>query len=200
MWAEKEEAAKEEAAAEEVEEQVGPMTAEEAAKLKADLKVAQKALEETAKALADTKDKLHRSLADLENTVRIAKKDVANAKEFGIKGFAMKMFDVLDTVELCLGNLPKPADVESNSHLESAIIALDSTKKQFAKVMADFEVHPLETKVGDKFDANVHNAVFEMQPTHADHKPHHVGVIIKHGWSRQGNLLRPTHVGVVAKH
>ena len=109
------------------------------------------------------------------------------------------MFDVLDTVELCLGNLPKAESVESNSHLESAIVALDSTKKQFAKVMSEFDVVPLETKLGDKFDANVHNAIFEMQASHADHKPSTVGVIIKHGWSRQGNLLRPSHVGVVAK-
>lgn len=187
----------EEAKKEGTEEGVHPLSAEDAAKLKAELLTCQKALEETSKALAEQKEKLARSYADLENMVRIAKKDVANAKEFGIKGFAMKMFDVLDTVELCLHNLPK--EIEEDSHLGNAVVALDSTKKQFAKVMSEFEVIPMETKVGDKFDANFHNAVFEMAPTQPDHEHQTVGAILKHGWTRKGNLLRPSHVGVIIK-
>jgi molecular chaperone GrpE len=171
--------------------------AEGAAKLKSELEATRKALEETSKALSEQKEKLARSYADLENTVRIAKRDVAHAKEFGIKGFAVKMFDVLDTVELCLANLPKSA--EPDSHLDSAIIALDSTKKQFAKVMAEYDVQPVETKVGDKFDANVHNAIFEMDAHSHDTPMKSVGAILKQGWTRSGTLLRPTHVGVVMR-
>jgi len=175
----------------------GPLSAEEAEKLRAELAATKKALEETSKALSEQKDRLARSYADLENTVRIAKRDVANAKEFGIRGFAMKLFDVLDTVELCLSNLPQDSDPDS--HLGSAVVALDSTKKQFAKVMADFDVKPMETKIGDKFDANQHNAVFEMAAPHPEQEMQTVGVIIKQGWARSGTLLRPSHVGVVMR-
>lgn len=176
----------------------GPLSAEEAKALREELDTTKKALEEMTKALAEQKDRLARSYADSENLLRISKRDIANAKEFGIRGFAMKMFDVLDTIELCLSNLPREG-VEANSHLESAIITLEATKKHFAKIMSEYEVAPMETKVGDKFDANLHNAVFEMQPTHPDHQPNTVGVIIKNGWTRQGALLRPTHVGVIMK-
>ena len=112
---------KEEGEKEEVEEE----EVMDASKLKEELEATKKALEETSKALREQKERLARSYADLENTVRIAKKDVAHAKEFGIKGFAVKMFDVLDTVELCLMNLPQ--DPEPNSHLESAIVAPNSS-------------------------------------------------------------------------
>ena len=195
-YAEAEEKAKDAEGAEKAEVS-GPLSAEEAEKLRSELAATKKALEETSKALSEQKDRLARSYADLENTVRIAKRDVANAKEFGIRGFALKLFDVLDTVELCLSNLPQ--DSEPDTHLGSAVVALDSTKKQFAKVMADFDVKPMETKVGDKFDANNHNAVFEMAAPHPDQETQTVGVIIKQGWARSGTLLRPSHVGVVMR-
>lgn len=182
-------------------EAAGPseaLSAEDATKLRDDLLATKKALEETAKALADSKDRLARTYADLENTVRIAKRDVANAKDFGIKGFASKMFDVLDTVDLCLANLPKEGITEG-SHLDSAIIALNAINKQFTRVMADYDVTPIETKVGDKFDSKFHNAIFEMAAPHADHPLQTVGAIVKGGWSRKDILVRPTHVGVVMR-
>lgn len=191
------EAEAKEEAKEAAQEAEGEVSGEDASKLKTELEATKLALEETTKALSEQKERLARVYADLENTVRIAKRDVAHAKEFGIKGFAMKMFDVLDTVELCLQNLPK--DAEPDSHLHNAIVALDSTKKQFAKVMADFDVKQMETKVGDKFDANFHNAVFEMNAHAHDTPMQSIGVIIKQGWTRAGNLLRPSHVGVVMR-
>lgn len=174
------------------------MSAEEAEKLRAELATTKKALDDAAKSVTDLKDRLARSYADLENTVRIAKRDVANAKEFGIKGFALKLFDVIDTVELCLENMPKEG-LEPGSHLESSLIALESVKKQFQKVMAEYDVQPIEAKVGDKFDANFHNAVFEVPASSPDQQPSSIGVIIKKGWTRKESLLRPTHVGVVMK-
>lgn len=174
------------------------LTAEEAAKIHDDLAATKKALEETAKALTESKDRLARTYADLENTVRIAKRDVANAKDFGIKGFASKMFDVLDTVDLCLANLPKEG-IPEGSHLDSAVIALNAINKQFTRVMAEYDVTPIETQVGDKFDSKVHNAIFEMAAPHPDHPLQTVGAIVKGGWIRKDVLVRPTHVGVVMR-
>lgn len=193
------EASKEElAAVEEAAPPTGPLSAEEAAKLHEELATTKKALDATAKALSEQKERLARSYADLENTIRIAKRDVANAKEFGIKGFAVKLFDVIDTVELCLANMPKTG-VEEGSQLESAIIALDAVNKQFIRVMAEYDVTPVEAKVGDKFDAQFHNAVFEMAAPSPDTPLQSIGVILKGGWARKDVLVRPTHVGVVMR-
>lgn len=174
------------------------LTAEEATKIRDELNATKKALEETAKALSESKDRLARTYADLENTVRIAKRDVANAKDFGIKGFASKMFDVLDTVDLCLSNLPKEG-VAEGSHLDSAIVALNAINKQFTRVMAEYDVTPIETQVGDKFDSKVHNAIFEMAAPHPEAPLQSVGAIVKGGWIRKDVLVRPTHVGVVMR-
>lgn len=151
-------------------------------------------MEALTKALAETKDKLLHSYAERENIRRIAAKDVENAKEFGIKGFANKMFDVIDTVELCLqssASLPK-----DNPDVQSVISAMDAVRKQFIKVMGEYDVVPLVTNVGDKFDANLHNAMFPMAASAPEHLPNTIAVIVKHGWLRKGALLRPTSVGV----
>lgn len=44
----------------------------------------------------------------------------------------------------------------------------------------------------------LHNALFEVDaPAGSDAKPGTIGLIVKSGWKRKDNLVRPAHVGVV---
>ena len=191
---------KETSEAEELEEMKLPsesISLEEQVKLVESLNLTKNQLKKLNDEFNDTKVKLMSSYAERENIRRTAQKDIENAKEFGIKAFAVKMFDLIDTVDLCLSNLPK--EYYDNPHLESAIFALDSVRKQFLKVMSEYHVSPIEVQIGDKFDSNIHHAVFELPPSEPHHEPHSVAVVVKGGWSRKGNLLRASQVGVFGK-
>lgn len=171
-----------------------------------------KELDEKVKELTKTaqeyKEKHLASLADKDNLVKIAKRDVDNAKEFGIKQIVVKLFDVVDTLNICIENMKDEHGTKIalavlvvaglTVHL-SGLEAMESVKKQFMKILMDYGVEELSPKVGDKFDVNHHNALFEIEPTAAEHKARHIGLIVKNGWIRKGALLRPAAVGVYSK-
>jgi molecular chaperone GrpE len=76
---------------------------------------------------------------------------------------------------------------------------MESIKKQFMKVLVDYGVEELAPKTGDKFDVNVHNALFEIEPSAPEHKSKTIGLVVKNGWARKGFLLRPAAVGVYSR-
>lgn len=149
-----------------------------------------KELEEKVKELTRTaqeyKEKHLASLADKDNLVKITRRDIENAKDFGIKSFVIKLLDVVDTINICLDNVKDPDARE----------ALESIKIQFVKVLGDVSVEEVAPKPGDKFDVNFHNAMFEMEPTAVGHTAKSIGMVLKNGWVRKGQLLRAAAVGV----
>ena len=153
------------------------------------IKELEERVKELSKSTQEYKEKHLACLADKDNLVKITKRDVENAKEFGIKSLVVKLFDVVDTLNICIDNMKDPAGLE----------AMDSVKKQFIKVLMDHGVEELAPKVGDKFDANFHNALFEIEPTTPEHKARTIGLVVKNGWARKGFLLRPAAVGVISR-
>ena len=70
-----------------------------------------------------------------------------------------------------------------------------------AQLHKAFQKHGIE-KVdahGELFDPNHHSAVFEMPTEHDDHKPGHIGQVIKSGFKIADRTLRPAEVGVFKK-
>lgn len=104
-------------------------------------------LEEATKLVAEKQDKLLNSYAEREHIRKVALRDVENAKEFGIKSFAVKLFDVLDTLDLCLANFP--ITDSTPKEVVMAFEGVKTTKAQFNKVMADYDVTPNNTQVGE---------------------------------------------------
>lgn len=155
----------------------------------AKIKELEEKVKELAKSTQDYKEKHLACLADKDNLVKITKRDVENAKDFGVKQLVMKQFDVIDTINICIDNMKDP----------NALEAMESVKKQFMKVLTDYGVEELAPKVGDKFDANFHNALFEIEPTAPGQQARTIGLIVKNGWARKGALLRAAAVGVYSK-
>lgn len=163
--------------------------AEAVAAKDAKIKELEEKVKELAKSTQDYKEKHLACLADKDNLVKITKRDVENAKDFGIKQLVMKQFDVIDTINICIDNMKDP----------NALEAMESVKKQFMKVLTDYGVEELAPQVGDKFDANFHNALFEIEPTAPGQQARTIGLIVKNGWARKGALLRAAAVGVYSK-
>lgn len=143
------------------------------------------------------KERLDLSESEKDNITRITNLDVEKAKEFPIKKFANEIFNVMDTLDLCIQNIP--ASKSEHAEIAAARNELLSVKDRFKSMMErDYQVTQIETNVGDKFDPDVHDAIFEM-PAHGGTPTdgNVVGAIIKSGWSRKGILVRPVHVGVI---
>jgi molecular chaperone GrpE len=62
------------------------------------------------------------------------------------------------------------------------------------KIFKDNGIERVEVKVGDEFDPNSQNAMFEI-PT-ADVEPGRIAAIVKKGYTLHGRVIRAADVGV----
>jgi molecular chaperone GrpE len=154
-------------------------------------------VEELENEIKSLKDQLLRSLADQDNTRRIAQRDVESARQFAIRSFAKALLDVSDNLTRALEAVP-PEEVEqaAGSTLATLYEGIQMTERGLAKA---FEANGLVKfgAVGDAFDPNHHEALFQY-PDPAK-PPGTVGQVMKAGFFLNKRVLRPAEVGVVNK-
>lgn len=146
------------------------------------------------------KDQLLRSLAEADNTRRIAKRDVQDARNFAVKSFAKSLLDVSDNLRRALDAVPKEMrhdhDHEQNKILTQLYEGIEMTE---VGLMKAFEANGLKKygQPGDVFDPNIHEALYEYPDPKQE--PGTVGQVMKVGFMLNDRVLRPAEVGVVKK-
>lgn len=150
--------------------------------------------------IKDLKDKLLRSMAEQDNTRRIANRDIDQARQFAIKSFAKSLLEVSDNLELALKAVPEDAlqanDERDNSVLATLYEGIQMTEKGLLKA---FESNGLVKygAPGEVFDPNKHEALFEYPDTTKEAGT--VGEVMKPGFMLNSRVLRPAEVGVIKK-
>ena len=142
----------------------------------------------------ELKDKLLRAVAETENTRRRAERDKQDAARYAAAGFGRDMVQVSDNLRRAIAAL-KPEDREASPEtVKSLIDGVEVTERQ---LLAAFERHGIKEitpKPGDKFDAHLHEAMFEVpnsgQPAGT------VVHVIEAGYMIGDRLLRAARVGV----
>src|ERR1044071_10520381 len=75
-------------------------------------------------------ERILRMQADNENAVRRVERDVANAHKYALEKFANELLPIIDSLELCLANIPSHLRDSAASVLEG----VDLTLKMFYTV------------------------------------------------------------------
>eukprot|EP01124_Arcella_intermedia_P035602 TRINITY_DN911_c0_g1_i1.p1 TRINITY_DN911_c0_g1~~TRINITY_DN911_c0_g1_i1.p1 ORF type:complete len:267 (-),score=67.97 TRINITY_DN911_c0_g1_i1:104-904(-) len=156
-------------------------------------------IEELTKTVIELRNNIKFGMAEVENTRKRLQKDVDKAKEFGVEKLVKNLFSVTDTINICLQNKPV---MKENENVDAVIAfeALETTKKQMLSVFKDsYAIEEFIPTIGDPFDPMHHNALFEVDPpqNHPEATPGTIGLVVKSGWRRNHQLLRPAGVGVV---
>merc|ERR1712107_650981 len=146
--------------------------------------------------LKKMKEQVMRALAEQENTRRIARKDVQDARNFAVKSFAKSLLDVSDNLSRALQAVPEDlrTDKENHSILVTLYEGIEMTQQGLDKAFAANGLKQYG-EVGDEFDPHKFNALYEY-PASAK-KPGSVGQVIKVGFTLNDRVLRPAEVGVV---
>jgi molecular chaperone GrpE len=141
------------------------------------------------------KDQLLRSLADQDNTRRIAQRDVESARQFAIRSFAKALLDVSDNLSRALEAVPpEEVDQAKGSTLATLYEGIQMTERGLNKAFESNGLVKFGT-VGDAFDPNQHEALFQYaDPTK---EPGTIGQVMKAGFMLNRRVLRPAEVGVV---
>jgi len=139
-------------------------------------------------------DKYKRSLADGENTRIRMRKQVDDAKIYGIQSFCKDLLDVADVLNAAIDSVPKDAVNDGNQVLKNLFLGFQMTEQQLQSV---FKRHGLTqmNPIGEKFNPNEHHALFEaVEP---GKEPGSVAVVTKVGYKLHERTVRPAMVGVV---
>ncbi|WP_397541611.1 nucleotide exchange factor GrpE [Roseovarius salis] len=135
-------------------------------------------------------DKFMRALAEAENARKRAQKDRMEAEHYGGSKLARDMLPVYDNLQRALG-----AVTDEQKEVAGPLIeGVELTMRELLKVFEKHGIKIIDPQVGDRFDPQQHEAMFEapLPGTNA-------GDIIQvsaQGFMLHDRMLRPAQVGV----
>lgn len=142
--------------------------------------------------LADTKDRLLRTLADMENLRRRTEREVKDANTYAVTKFARDMLGVADNLRRAIETTPAEARVEGSATLP-LIEGVELTERTLIQTMERFGVKTIEA-LGARFDPNLHQAMFEIPDATVTNGT--VMQVLQQGFVIADRVLRPALVGV----
>jgi molecular chaperone GrpE len=146
-----------------------------------------------AKEANDLKDRLLRTLAEMENLRRRTEREVADARVYGVTNFARDILAVADNMERAMKALDDEIREKADAGVKALLDCLELTERELINVMEKHGVKKLEPQ-GQKFDPNLHQAMFEIPDPSVPAGT--VVQIMQPGYTIGERVLRPALVGV----
>ncbi|WDR07347.1 nucleotide exchange factor GrpE [Devosia rhodophyticola] len=142
---------------------------------------------------AELKDRLLRTIAEMENLRKRTEREIADTRSYSIAGFARDMLSATDALNRAMTVLPAEARESGDATTKSLIDGIEMTEREMQRLLAKHGVKPIEAE-GLKFDPHRHQAMFEVpDPT----KPEGTVVqVVQAGFAIGERVLRPAMVGV----
>jgi molecular chaperone GrpE len=148
--------------------------------------------EALAREAAETKDKLLRALADMENLRRRTEREIADARAYAISSFATDLIGVADNMRRAL-DAASVSKAAMDGPARALIEGVELTERELLKVLEKHGVRKFDPQ-GARFDPNLHQALFEMPDPNVPSGM--VAQVIEAGYMIGDRVLRPARVGV----
>ena len=110
---------------------------------------------------AALKDRVLRTLAEMENLRRRTERETADSRTYAVTAFARDMLNVADNLARALGSVPESARSSDDEALKTLIDGVELTARDLGAALGRHGVKKLEPQ-GEKFDPNFHQAMFEI--------------------------------------
>lgn len=150
-------------------------------------------VEALTKEAADSRDRMLRTLAEMENLRKRTAKEVADARTYGISSFARDVLDIADNLQRALDALPAETREAADSGLKALIEGVELTEKSLHNTMQKNGVKKFDP-VGEKFDPNFQQAMYEVPDNSVASGT--VVQVVQAGYMIGDRILRPALVGV----
>jgi molecular chaperone GrpE len=135
-------------------------------------------------------DKFMRALADAENVRRRADRDRREAENYGGSKLARDLLPVYDNLKRAVDSIPEDQREASAGLIEG----IELTMRELVSVFAKHGVRIVTPQVGDRFDPQVHEAMFEAPLPGT--KAGDIIQVSAEGFMLHDRILRPAQVGV----
>lgn len=142
--------------------------------------------------VAELRDKLLRTLADMENLRRRSQKDREDALKYSSANFARDMLSVADNLRRAIDSIPEDGDPDGAA-LVGFIEGISLTEKELLSTLERHGIRKIDP-MGEKFDPQFHEAMFEIPSAEAENGT--VLQVVEVGYVIHDRLLRPAKVGI----
>ena len=149
--------------------------------------------EALAKEAADARDKMLRTLAEMENLRKRTAREVADARIYGITGFARDVLDIADNLQRALDAVPAETRANADPGLKAQIEGVELTERSLLNTLEKDGVKKFDP-TGQKFDPNFQQAMYEVPDASVPSGT--VVQVVQAGFMIGERVLRPALVGV----
>jgi len=146
-----------------------------------------------AREAAEYKDKLLRTLAEMENLRRRTEREIADARYYGISSFARDILAVADNMDRALQALDADLREKADAATKALLDGVELTERELMKVLEKHGVKRFEP-IGERFDPNLHQAMYEVPDPSVP--AGQVVQVVQPGYMIAGRMLRPALVAV----
>jgi molecular chaperone GrpE len=153
---------------------------------------AQEAAAALAKENSELKDRVLRTLAEMENLRRRTEREVADSRVYAIQSFARDLVGVADNIQRALDAV-RDSGVALEGPAKALVDGVELTERELLKVLEKNGVRKFDPK-GEKFDPNMHQAIFEVPDARVPSGS--VVQVVQPGFAIGDRVLRPALVGV----
>src|SRR3954452_13458437 len=150
-------------------------------------------VEALTKEAADARDKMLRTLAEMENLRKRTAKEVADARVYGISGFARDVLDIADNLQRALDAVPADTKASADPGLHALIEGVELTERSLLNALQKNGVKKFDPS-GEKFVPNFQQAMFEVPDPSVPAGT--VVQVVQAGYMIGERILRPALVGV----
>jgi molecular chaperone GrpE len=152
------------------------------------------AAEAAAREAAELKDQLLRTLAEMENLRRRTERDVVDARSYAIASFARDVLGIADNMARALQTLRAELKEKADSGVKALLEGVELTERELAKVLEKHGVRRFEPQEREKFDPNLHQAMYEV--TDPSFPSGTIAKVVQAGYMIGERMLRPALVAV----
>ena len=142
---------------------------------------------------ADLKERLLRTMAEMENLRKRTEREKAEATLYAATNFARDLLSVGDSLDRALQSIPGEGRDTLDEATRNLLAGIEMTHKELLNVFSRHGISRIEP-MGGRFDPHFHQAMFEVPD--ASSPPGTVVQVMQAGYTIGERCLRPALVGV----
>lgn len=152
-------------------------------------KIKKESQDKIAKENKELKKTLQQLQADFENFRKRVEIDKTNLIKYANEDLILEILPVLDNFSRALEH--KPKQLADNEYLKG----LELINTQLEQILAQRGLEKLNTKIGDQFDPNIHEAMESIESKKL--QSGQITEIVLNGYKLRNKIIRPVKVKVV---
>src|SRR6516225_8147792 len=141
----------------------------------------------------ELKDRLLRTLADMENLRKRTEREVADSRVYGISAFARDVLSVADNIERALEATGEDWKKHADETGKALFEGVELTERDLLKALEKQGIRRIDPS-GQRFDPNLHQAMYEV--TDENIAAGTVVQVLQAGFTIGDRILRPAMVAV----